>query len=243
MRKGAFTGAQKLRVGRFEQAQGGTLFLDEIGELSLSLQAKLLRVLEEKAFERVGGNQTIHSDVRVIVATNRDLHKQIEENKFREDLYYRINVLSVRLPPLRERKDCIEPLAFHVLRKICGLMKKRITGISPKIIDRFQTHAWPGNIRELANVIERAAILTEGTLIEEQNVSMAESPSPHIQTEAAFPVEPLSASEKELILQALKASLWIQKDAALRLGITPRALHYKIAKFGITHPRWRKHRG
>ena len=160
--KGAFTGADRLRVGRFEQADGGTLFLDEIGEISMSLQTKLLRILEDKAFERVGGNRTIHVDVRVIVATNRHLETLIEEGKFREDLYYRINILSVKLPPLRKRQACIEPMAIMMLGKLCRSLKKKIEGFSVPVMERIISYAWPGNIRQLSNVIERAAILQEG---------------------------------------------------------------------------------
>ena len=240
--KGAFTGADKLRIGRFEQAHGGTLFLDEIGEISLFLQAKLLRVLEEKCFERIGGNQTIHADVRVIAATNKKLEKQIAEGKFREDLYYRINVLSVRLPPLRERKECIEPLANLLLNKTCRTLRKTVDGFSPHVIEWMKDYPWPGNIRQLANTIERAVILVEGSMILEENISMLEPVRPtQVQTEVNSP-ETLESHEKEQVLKALEKSLWIQKDAAKRLGISPRALNYKIRKFHITHPRWRKNK-
>jgi two-component system response regulator AtoC len=240
--KGAFTGADKLRIGRFEQARGGTLFLDEIGEISLFLQAKLLRVLEEKCFERIGGNQTIHADVRVIAATNKNLEKQIAEGKFREDLYYRINVLSVLLPPLRERIECIEPFAHLLLDKTCRSLRKRVDGFSPQVIEWMKDYPWPGNIRQLANTIERAVILVEGTIILEENISMLETVgATQVRTEVN-PPETLESHEKEQLLKALKKSLWIQKDAAKRLGISPRALNYKIRKFGITHPRWRKNK-
>jgi two-component system response regulator AtoC len=240
--KGAFTGADKLRIGRFEQACGGTLFLDEIGEISLFLQAKLLRVLEEKCFERIGGNQTIHADVRVIAATNKNLEKQIAEGKFREDLYYRINVLSVLLPPLRERIECIEPFAHLLLDKTCRSLRKRVDGFSPQVIEWMKDYPWPGNIRQLANTIERAVILAEGTIILEENISMLETVgATQVRTEVN-PPETLESHEKEQLLKALKKSLWIQKDAAKCLGISPRALNYKIRKFGITHPRWRKNK-
>ncbi len=240
--KGAFTGADKLRIGRFEQAHGGTLFLDEIGEISLFLQAKLLRVLEEKCFERIGGNHTIHADVRIIAATNKNLEKQIEEGKFREDLYYRINVLSVLLPPLRERKDCIESLANLLLDKTCRSLRKKVDGFSPRVIEWMMDYHWPGNIRQLANTIERAVILVEGSMILEENISMLEPVRPTHLHEEVKPLETLESYEKEQVLKALKKSLWIQKDAAKRLGISPRALNYKIKKFGITHPRWRKNK-
>ncbi len=239
--KGAFTGANKTRVGRLEQANGGTVFLDEIGELSPALQAKLLQVLEDKSFERVGGNRTIRSDIRIITATNRNLEQRIADRTFREDLYYRINVLRVHLPPLRERPDCIEPLAYHLLEKICRSVKKRVDGFSPEVITRFKSYSWPGNIRELSNVIERAVIIEDGLTIEKNSVSLPEPVSVR-QSESRTDSLELNNNERNLILQALEESLWIQRDAAARLGITPRILNYKIKKFGITHPRWRKNK-
>jgi DNA-binding NtrC family response regulator len=240
--KGAFTGADKVRVGRFEQAHGGTLFLDEIGEMSLPLQAKMLRVLEERCFERVGGNKTIYADVRVIAATNRNLPKQIAEGQFREDLYYRINVLSVRLPPLREREQCIESLARSLLARVCRTLRKNIVDFSPQIIEWMKNYEWPGNIRQLSNTIERAAILEESSIIQKESVMMMEPIVPKPVQITGNPTEPLHMREREMILAALKDSLWIQKDAAKLLGISPRALNYKINKIGITHPRWRKNK-
>ena len=239
--KGAFTGANMTRVGRLEQANGGTVFLDEIGELSPALQAKLLQVLEDKSFERVGGNRTIRSDIRIITATNRNLEQRLADRTFREDLYYRINVLRVHLPPLRERPDCIEPLAYHLLEKICRSVKKRVDGFSPEVITRFKSYSWPGNIRELSNVIERAVIIEDGLTIERDSVSLPEPVSGR-QSESRTDSLELNNNERSLILQALEESLWIQRDAAARLGITPRILNYKIKKFGITHPRWRKNK-
>jgi DNA-binding NtrC family response regulator len=240
--KGAFTGALKTRTGRFEQANEGTVFLDEIGELSLSLQAKLLRVLEEKSFERVGGNQTIHSDIRVIAATNRILEQQVADGAFREDLYYRINVLRVHLPPLRERHECIEPLANLLLEKICRNVKKRVTGFSPEVIEILKRYHWPGNIRQLSNAIERAVLLEESSVIQKDSLSLPEPVGPPPKEGSKSVLQPLSVQEKEMILSALERSLWIQKDAAKLLGITPRALNYKIKKFGVTHPSWLKNR-
>ncbi len=240
--KGSFTGADRLRIGRFEQADGGTLFLDEIGEISMSLQSKLLRILEDKAFERVGGNRTINVDVRVIVATNRNLEKLIEEGNFREDLFYRINILSVGLPPLRERKACIKPMANMMLQKICRSLKKKIEGFSDPVIERIIAYDWPGNIRQLSNIIERAAILQEGPIIRMENIAipMAKSPTPLEQSGANL--SPAQATEKELIISALDENLWIQKDAAEKLGLSPRTLNYKIKKYNITHSRWRKNK-
>lgn len=240
--KGSFTGANKTRVGRLEQANGGTVFLDEIGELSPALQAKLLQVLEDKSFERVGGNRTIHSDIRIITATNRNLEEQVAEKTFREDLYYRINVLRVHLPPLRERPDCIEPLAYYLLEKICRSVKKHVDGFSLEVISLFKAYPWPGNIRELSNVIERAVIIEDGPIIQRDSVALSEPGAMRRSGFRAPSSLELNNNERSLILQALEESLWIQRDAAARLGITPRILNYKVKKFGITHPRWRKNK-
>ena len=237
--KGSFTGAEKQRIGRFEQANGGTIFLDEIGEINLEIQTKLLRVLEEKSFERVGGNKTIKVDVRLIAATNKDLGKQIALGKFREDLYYRINVLPVHLPALKERIECIEPLSMVMLKKGCANLKKKITGFSPTSMEIIKSYNWPGNIRQLTNTIERAIILEDDDIIGPDSISI---PNFHQPTIPPGSHEPLSAHEKELILRALKDNLWVQKNAAVRLGISPRALNYKIKKFEITHSNWRKNR-
>ena len=242
--KGAFTGAVKTRAGRFEQADRGTLFLDEFCELSFDLQAKLLRVLEEKTYERLGGNKTIQADARIIAATNRDIEAQVREGKFREDLYYRINVLRIHMPPLRERVECIEPLAYYLLDRLSRAEKKQVDTLSPEVLVLFKTYPWPGNIRELSNTIERAIFLTDGPTIEMVHISLpkiSESPAPA----ATPPAKQLRLSdqeEKELIFGALDKNLWIQKDAARELGLTPRALNYRIKKHGITHDRWRKNK-
>jgi DNA-binding NtrC family response regulator len=242
--KGAFTGAEKLRIGRFEQASGGTLFLDEIGEISLGLQTKLLRVLEEKCFERVGGNKTIYADVRVIAATNKDLPEQITKGEFREDLYYRINVLPIRLPELRERRQCLLPLAQYFLNKYATSLSSDVRGFTDEALEKIQQYSWPGNIRQLANTIERAVILEDDDLIDTHTLSLPvekglkqSGVSQHLGINGS-----LVGQEKELILNALEDCLWVQKNAAEKLGVSPRALNYKIKKFGITHPNWRKHR-
>src|SRR6187455_364841 len=160
--KGAFTGADKQRVGRFEQADGGTLFLDEIGDMSANTQAKILRVLQEHEFERLGGTRTIRVDVRLIAATNRDLTTMVEAGTFREDLYYRLNVVSIDMPPLRERKDDIQQLASFFLRRFAGELKKRVEGLAPDAVKLLMRYNWPGNIRELENSIERAVLMSEG---------------------------------------------------------------------------------
>ncbi|MGD9081173.1 MAG: sigma 54-interacting transcriptional regulator, partial [Desulfobacterales bacterium] len=239
-----FTGADKTRAGRFEQADRGTLFLDEFCELSFDLQAKLLRVLEDKTYERLGGNKTIQADTRIIAATNRDIEAQVREGKFREDLYYRINVLRIHMPPLRERIECIEPLAYYLLDRLSRAEKKQVDTLSPEVLVLFKTYHWPGNIRELSNTIERAIFLTDGPTIEAVHISLPkigelQKPS------AKPPAKQLRLSEqeeKEIIFRALEKNLWIQKDAAKDLGLTPRALNYRIKKHGITHSRWRKNK-
>jgi DNA-binding NtrC family response regulator len=244
--KGSFTGANKTRIGRFEQANGGTVFLDEIGDISVSLQSKLLRVLEEKEFERLGGNKTIHTDIRVISATNKNLEKAIERGDFREDLYYRINVLQVSLPPLRERIEDIEDLAYYLLDKHCLALHKKIDGFPRIVLEMFKNYPWPGNIRQMSNAIERAVLLTEGRIIEEHHIVLGGIPNAPVQAPPEVPeqkpswAKPLVDHEKQVILDALGKSLWIQKDAAELLGISRRVLNYKIKNLGIKHPRWRK---
>lgn len=239
--RGSFTGADKQRIGRFEQADGGTIFLDEIGEIPLETQSKLLRVLEDKSFERIGGNKTIKVDVRLITATNRDLQELIGLGKFREDLYYRISVLPVHLPSLKDRPKCLAALAHKLLEKSTATINKStIRGFSPEVLALIQGYNWPGNIRQLANTIERAVILEDEDMISLSSMhipEMGRTVAPLIQA-----TEPLEVHEKELILRALTENLWVQKDAAKCLGISPRALNYKIKKFGITHQNWRKHK-
>ncbi len=240
--KGAFTGADKTRTGRFEQADGGTIFLDEFCELSLDLQAKLLRAIEEKAFERLGGNKTIHADTRIIAATNRDIETLVRQGQFREDLYYRINVLRIHLPPLRERTACIEPLAYYLLEKMGRAVKKKIRSIDPEVIEIFCKYPWPGNIRQLSNTIERAILLEDQVTVRKSSISLPEieTVSPPKTRPAALKLS--EEDEKEMIARALEDNLWIQKDAARQLDISPRALNYRIKKLGITHARWRKNR-
>ncbi len=252
--KGAFTGADKQRIGRFEQANGGTIFLDEIGEMNMRLQTKLLRVLEEKSFERVGGNKTIFSDVRIIAATNKDLVRQVQDGLFREDLYYRINVLPVSLPSLRDRQECILPLAELLLKKCCTSMHREIRGFTDDALKLIQKYDWPGNIRQLANTIERAVILEDDRKVHSENLALpetisratAEPPSranPQGVTEQRQElVDTLAEQEMELILRVLEECLWVQKNAAKKLGISPRALNYKIHRLGITHAHWRRNK-
>jgi DNA-binding NtrC family response regulator len=241
--RGAFTGADKTRVGRFEQAHGGTLFLDEFCELSFGLQSKLLRVLEDKSFERLGGNKTIQTDVRVIAATNRDIEVLVNQGHFREDLYYRINVLRIHLPPLRDRRTDIEPLAHYLLAKLCRSLKKRMDGFSAEVLRLLQGYDWPGNIRQLSNVIERAILMEEGTCIQPESVLLPQIRRPAEAPEPAPAVLRLTETQqKDMILRALEENLWIQKDAARQLDISPRALNYRVKKLGIAHHRWRKNK-
>ena len=240
--KGAFTGADKTRTGRFEQADKGTLFLDEFCELGIDLQAKLLRALEEKAFERLGGGKTISVDTRIIAATNRDIEALVREGKFREDLYYRVNVLRIHMPPLRDRTECIEPLAYLMLDRLSRAVKKRVDTLSPEVLVMLKTYPWRGNIRELSNAIERAIFLVDSSEIGATHISipqiskMPASPAPtkHLRLS--------DEEERQMIFRALEKNLWIQKDAARELGLSPRALNYRIQKHGITHDRWRKNK-
>jgi len=240
--RGAFTGADKTRTGRFEQANGGTLFLDEFCELSPGLQAKLLRAIELKSFERLGSNKTIQADTRIIAATNRDIEVLVQTGKFREDLYYRINVLRIHMPPLRQRLECIEPLAHYFLGKLSRSVKKRIDSFAPDVIEMFRQYPWPGNIRQLSNTIERAILLEDARVIRQESISLPDLGHNVSPNQQAVGLRLSEDQEKDMICSALEGSLWIQKDAARQLGITPRALNYRIKKLGITHSRWRKNR-
>ncbi len=234
--KGAFTGAVERKMGRFERAHGGTIFLDEIGDFPPTLQVKLLRVIQFKEFERVGGLETIKTNVRIIVATHKNLEEQIKEGLFREDLYYRINVFPIYLPPLRERKDDIMLLADYFLEKYAAENNKHITRISTPAIDMLTRYHWPGNIRELENCIERAVLLCDG------DVTRSEHLPPSLQminrtkplAETTMP-EVIANMEREIIIDALKKSGGQQRKAAKDLGITERILGYKIKKYGINH--------
>lgn len=236
--KGAFTGAYRRRIGRFEQAQGGTIFLDEIGDMNLAIQAKVLRVLEERQFERLGGIQTIKVDVRVLVATNKNLKALIRTGEFREDLYYRINVAHIHLPPLRERPEDILPLANFFLKRFNLGSNKQIKGFSSKATKLLLDYHWPGNVRELENVVERAVLMTEGTIIDAEDLSIEYDLFPSIIKKGIK----LKEAERELTIQALERSNWVQKDAAKLLGISRRAISYKIKKYGIKHPNWLKNK-
>ncbi len=232
--KGAFTGANERKLGRFELANGGTLFLDEIGDFSLNLQVKLLRVIQFKEFERVGGTQTIKSNVRIIVATNKNLEESVKEKIFREDLYYRINVFPIFIPPLRDRKDDIMLMADFFLERYAKENHKLINRISTPAIEMLTAYHWPGNVRELENCIERAVLLCDGDVIRSDHLP------PSLQmVQKNIPIDGLSLTdrvenlEKEIIIDALKKTGGRQRLAARELGVTERILGYKIQKYNI----------
>ena len=224
--KGAYTGAHTAKAGKFEEAQNGTLLLDEISEMDLALQAKLLRVLQEKQVERLGGKKLLDLDVRIIATSNRNLKSEVQKGRFREDLYYRLNVFPITLQPLRERKDDILPLAYMLLNKHSP---NKPLQLSENVRKRLTSFHWPGNVRELENVIQRAIIFASGGIVEEEMIGLDEIE--HIDYhEATNLTTDLKSHEQELILQALKSENGNRKVVADRLGISPRTLRYKIAK-------------
>ncbi len=232
--KGAFTGAIERKLGRFERAHGGTIFLDEIGDFPVNLQVKLLRVIQFKEFERVGGYETLSTNVRIIVATNKNLEEQIEKGLFREDLYYRINVFPIYLPPLRERKDDIMLLADYFLEKLATDNNKDISRISTPAIEMLTRYHWPGNVRELENCIERAVLLCDGNVIRSEHLP----PSLQMirkteQVGKGSMTEIIENTEKELIVDALKKCGGRLRTTAKELGITERVLGYKTKKYHI----------
>ncbi|MCJ7498815.1 sigma-54 dependent transcriptional regulator [bacterium] len=231
--KGSFTGAVARREGRFKLADGGTLFLDEIAEMSLLLQAKLLRVIQSRSFERVGGTETISSDVRLIVATNRDLEDEVREKRFREDLFYRLNVVPVTLPPLRERREDIPLLADHFLSEIAERNGKLIRGFSPQAMDLLVRNKWKGNVRELENVVERAVIMTRGDVIQPGDLPGHITEEGNAPSSGIIPGRPLSDLEREAILSTLDMTGGNRTESAKLLGISRRTLQYKLKEFKI----------
>jgi DNA-binding NtrC family response regulator len=236
--KGAFTGALGKRIGRFEAADKGTLFLDEIGDIPLSVQVKLLRVLQEKEFERIGGNETIKTDVRLVAATNRDLEKAMKDGLFREDLYYRLNVVTVAIPPLRDRKEDIPALMEHFIAKYSRENSKNITGVTAETRDLLMRYSYPGNVRELENIIERAVVLAKS-----ETITSAEIPL-HLKTveiEEKICVakrdgsltDTLETLERGIIMEAMRVAGGVQTRAAEKLGISERVLRYKLKKYKI----------
>ncbi len=261
--RGAFTGADRQRMGRIEQADRGTLFLDEIGDMSLGTQAKLLRVLQSREFERLGGTRTLRVDVRIVAATHHNLAALVREARFREDLFYRLNVVAVRIPPLRERAEDILPLVRHFLARYAADLNRRVKALAPEAERLLLGHRWPGNVREVQNAMERLTLLTDGPVIGAHDVAavLGEAPATVGDMRATVAVgrtaaddAPPGASrsaprtlrladlEHEAVLSALDATGWVQKDAAALLGISLRAMNYRVKALGIRHDRWRKNR-
>ncbi len=234
--RGAFTGAVRTHKGRFEQADGGTLFLDEIGDISPAMQVKLLHVLENNEFQRLGGRETIRADVRIVVATNRNLRARVAEGKFRKDLFYRLEVFRIRLPPLRERREDIPALAQHFLARYATRNNRAVDSLSPQVMASLTAHRWPGNVRELEHVIERATILAKGTEITE--VVLPDAPAngraPHVSQFGGQTItEALAHFERALVLSALQEVGGVQAAAARALGISRSNMHYRLKKLGI----------
>jgi DNA-binding NtrC family response regulator len=243
--RGAFTGADRPRVGRFEQAHGGTLLLDEIGDMAPATQAKLLRVLQDREFFRLGATRAIRADVRILAATNQDLEREIRSGRFREDLFFRLNVIRIHLPPLRERPDDVEQLARHFVEHFARELGRPQRALAPDALARIRAHRWPGNVRELRNVLERAVLLADGERIEAEDIEL---PLPPVPTGGPLRLEippqgiSLRAVERELVLAALRRAHFVQKDAAALLGVSRRKLNYMVQRMGITHPSWRRNR-
>ncbi|MBI3457787.1 MAG: sigma-54-dependent Fis family transcriptional regulator [Candidatus Rokubacteria bacterium] len=238
--KGAFTGAYKRRLGKFELAHGGSIFLDEIGSLRPDVQAKLLRVLQEHEVERLGGTQTIKVDIRLLAASNLDLKQAIAAGAFREDLYYRVNVVSIRLPPLRERLEDIPLLAAHFLRRYSQKFGRAVRDISPDALEMLKTYAWPGNVRELENIIERAVALARGPVIGLQHLPIELAVPDGIPSDPDATSSSLKATlqriETQLVLRALESTGWNVARAAEQLGVHRNTLRYKLEALGIVRP-------
>jgi len=233
--KGAFTGATQAQQGKFEQAEGGTLLLDEISEMPLELQAKLLRVLQEREVERVGGNKTINLDIRVLATSNRDMLAMVQSNKFREDLYYRLNVFPIEIPPLRERLLDIESLAQQVIEKTATVSKQSAAALSKASVTKLKQYSWPGNIRELENVMQRAMILATDT-IEAEHITLPEMSANEVPDEGNLKLTPqdMKTLERNHILETLDAVNGSRKLAVKRLGISERTLRYKLQQYRLS---------
>ncbi|MGB6340501.1 MAG: sigma-54 dependent transcriptional regulator, partial [Candidatus Aminicenantaceae bacterium] len=233
--KGSFTGAYERKIGKFEAASGGTLFLDEIGDLPLQLQVKLLRVLQEKEFYRLGSSRPLKSDVRILAATNMDLEKAVKEEKFRPDLYYRLNVIRIHVPPLRERKEDIPPLVDYFVRMYSGREEKTIEGITAEAMNVLVQYSYPGNIRELENVIERAVVFCDGSFITlgDLPVFLKETLEDDLVFEGLTLPEKVKKLEKKEIQRALRDNGGIKSKAARVLGVTERILSYKLKNYSI----------
>ncbi len=229
--KGAFTGADKRRIGRFEQANGGTLFLDEVGEIPMLTQVKLLKVLQERTFERVGGNESIHTDVRLIAATNRDLAADVQSGRFREDLYYRLNVVHIEMPPLRLRGADVVMLANHFLRKFALENHKRVEGFTDRARAKLMSYRWPGNVRALENTIERAVVLSGGPLIDEGDLPFESAPEAF--GSVRVPGSTMADIERYAILKTLEACEGSTSKAAEILDISVRTIQYRLHEYGL----------
>jgi DNA-binding NtrC family response regulator len=244
--RGAFTGADRQRIGRFEEANGGTLFLDEVGDTSRATQAKLLRVLQEQRFHRLGGSRLLRTDARIISATNHDLGARIAEGVFREDLYFRLNVIRIHLPALRERPEDLVDLAHHFLHELGIKMGHPIRGFTEAALAKIRSHDWPGNVRELHNTLERAVLMAEGPRIDAEDLSIlvGRSAEGDRNWRRELPAEGISLRdvERELVIEALERTGYVQKDAAKLIGVSRRKLNYMIQRMGITHPAWRRNR-
>jgi len=236
--KGSFTGADRRKEGKFRQADGGTIFLDEVSEMSLAMQVKLLRVLQEREITRVGGDEAVKVDVRVVAATNRDLTEEIGAGRFREDLFYRLNVVTLLAPPLRERAEDIPTLAQHFLAHFAEKNHKPIKGFSPQAMDRLRHYPWPGNVRELMNAIERGVVLSRSDYMEERELSLVMTTGPDdTSNDYSSPGEKQPSSldevEKVAIIRTLGDAKGNKSEAARRLGVTRRTLHLKLKKYGL----------
>lgn len=230
--KGSFTGATQTHKGLLEEAQGGTLFLDEIGDMPMTMQAKFLRALQDGEFRRVGGNQILRTNARVVLATNRNLQSMVESNRFREDLYYRVVGAQVHVPSLRERKDDIAVLAAHFLRTAAGTARKTVRGISPEAMDLLKRYSWPGNVRQLKSEIERIVTLVDHEWVLESDVSQVLTDVGLTNAESAAP--PLREVERDAILQRLRSLDWNVQLTARSLGLTRSGLYSKIKLYGIS---------
>ena len=232
--RGAFTGATNHKKGKFALADGGTIFLDEIGTMSQALQAKLLRVLQEREFEPLGSERTQKVDVRVIAATNRDLRQMVSDGRFQEDLYYRLNVIPIEIPPLRDRREDIPVLVEHFVQKHAQRAGKRITGLAPGVLDLLQAADWPGNVRELENTVERAVVLSPSTVIEPSAVRMVGAAPASVSGLPSMNLrQNIDWTERETVRRALDNSGGVKKDAAELMGISQRALSYYLAKHRV----------
>ncbi len=233
--RGAFTGAERRREGRFVQAEGGSLFLDEVSEMSLTMQVKLLRVLQERELTRVGGEGVIRVDVRVMAATNRLLPERVRQGTFREDLFYRLNVVGLELPPLRERREDIPLLAQHFIEGMASKNRKAVRGFSPQAMDLLVRHSWPGNVRELMNAVERGVVLSRGEFIDVGELPLVPPPSGQesIPTVQAANDQPLEVVERQAILGTLATAGGNKSETARRLGITRKTLHQKLKRYGV----------